>query len=152
MSAVMAGLPLYRLVLLGSLLVACLLVAVPSWRLAGSIEAFIVARVLHASVEERVEGQCLGGVSDGISLSALLGERWEGDTSLVHASAASEDGPCRVHNLHLAVRTHAEGMERMLADLARPGPLWLLDLQCESREAGYFQCSVRFEAHLEAVP
>ncbi|MFC4726506.1 hypothetical protein [Glycocaulis abyssi] len=152
MSAAMAGLPLYRLVLIGSLLVACLLVAVPAWRLAGSTEAFIAARVLHASVEERVQGRCLGGVFDDVSLSALLGERWEGETSVVHASAASEDGPCRVHDLHLAVRTHAEGMERMLADLARPGPLWLHDLQCESREAGYFDCAVELEAHLEAAP
>jgi hypothetical protein len=152
MSADMAGLPLYRLVLIGSLLVACLLVAVPSWRLAGSIEAFIAARVLHASVEERVHGQCLGGVFDDVSLTALLGERWEGDVSLVHASAASEDGPCRIHDLHLAVRMHEEGMERMLAGLAQPGPLWLRDLQCESREAGYFECAVELEARLEAAP
>jgi hypothetical protein len=147
-----ASLPVHRLVLAGSVLIVVLLLAVPVWRLAGSIEEFNAARSLHASVAGRIQAACLDGVPDGETLADLLGPRWGGDVTFRNGAAGASEGRCAVHDLHLAVRTDGDGMERMLADLARPGPLWLRDLQCESLEAGYLACAVELEAHLEAAP
>ncbi|MAL73351.1 MAG: hypothetical protein CMM62_00035 [Rhodospirillaceae bacterium] len=136
---------------MGSVLIAGLLLAVPAWRLAGAVEAYHGARELHASVASRVRPDCLSGVSSGEALTALLEQRWGGNISLRHESVSAIDGRCGAHELQLDIRTNASGLEQMLGDLAREGPLSLRRLQCESHEAGQIECTVELVARLQAA-
>ncbi|GGH08949.1 hypothetical protein GCM10007420_27210 [Glycocaulis albus] len=151
MSAALTSLPLYRIVLVGSVIIAGLLLALPAWRLAGAVEAYHGARELHASVASRVRPDCLSGVSSGEALTALLEQRWGGNFLPRHESVSAIDGRCRAHELQIDIRTTVSGLEQMLADLAREGPLSLRDLQCESREAGHIDCRVELVARLQAA-